>query len=398
LQAFFNDKAGKWKNGRKDIFANLTKAFLDNKSPVIWFHCASLGEFEQGRPVIEAFKLKYPKYKVLLTFFSPSGYEVRKNYAGADYVFYLPLDTRSNTKRFVQIVNPTIAVFVKYEFWYNYMNQLHDKGIPLYLISAKFRGDQYFFKWYGNWFRGQLNLYAKIFLQDVDSEELLNSIRVKNKQLAGDTRFDRVIAIAEQAKSDAIIESFKGNNKLWICGSTWEEDEKQILSVYKRLEEIGQKIKLLIVPHEIGEKHVKQVIEQFNAKKYSEVNSEQAKNLNVLVVDKMGMLSALYRYANVAYIGGGFGKNIHNLPEAAVFGLPVVFGPNYHKFTEAIDLIECKGGFTVSNSEELSDKMKNLFNDANYCQQCGRAAKAYIYNGSGATEKILTELEKVAKP
>ncbi|HXP51525.1 MAG TPA: 3-deoxy-D-manno-octulosonic acid transferase, partial [Bacteroidia bacterium] len=246
------------------------------------------------------------------------------------------------------------------------------------------------------WFRKQLNMYRKIFLQDADSEKLLKGIAANNSVLAGDTRFDRVIDIAEQAKTDAVAEAFKGNSKLWICGSTWEEDERIILCVYKQLVKGGEKLKLLIVPHEIGEKHINQVAEQFKAKKYSEVKAEEVKDYNELIIDKMGMLSSLYKYADIAYVGGGFGKNIHNLPEAAVFGVPVVFGPNHHKFTEAIDLIKLKGGFTINNESELLENMKQLLKDVDYCKKAGANAKAYIYKGSGATGKIITELEKIA--
>ncbi|HTA82964.1 MAG TPA: glycosyltransferase N-terminal domain-containing protein, partial [Bacteroidia bacterium] len=336
IASLFNDKAKKWRNGRKDIFEDLKKIFSTTQSPVIWFHCASLGEFEQGRPVIEEFKQKYPDYKILLTFFSPSGYEVRKNYTGADFIFYLPLDTNSNAKRFIEIAKPNIAVFVKYEFWFHFINILKRKGVPTYLISAKFRGDQYFFQWYGAWFRKQLKVYKKIFVQDAESEQLLLNAGVERVISAGDTRFDRVINIAEQVKPDALVAAFKGNNKLWVCGSTWEEDESLIYGVYNKLIATGQKIKLLLVPHEIGERHVAQLVEKFHALKYSSATAEQAASAEVMVVDKMGLLSSLYQYGDVAYVGGGFGKNVHNLPEAVVFGIPVVFGPNYHKFNEAI--------------------------------------------------------------
>jgi 3-deoxy-D-manno-octulosonic-acid transferase len=397
IASLFNEKARKLRNGWEDVFFKIKTAVEDNHSAIIWFHCASLGEFEQGRPVIEAFKQKHPQYKILLTFFSPSGYEVRKNYFAADYIFYLPLDKYANAKKFIEIAKPQIAVFVKYEFWYNYLTILHDKNVPIYLISAKFRADQYFFKWYGTWFKKQLNIYKKIFLQDADSEKLLKDIGIKNIEMAGDTRFDRVIAIAAQAKKDAIVEAFKGDGKLWICGSTWEEDEIRVLSVYKQLIASGEKIKLLIVPHEIGEQHIKQVTELFAAKKYSKIRPPQAANENVLIVDEMGMLSALYYYADVAYIGGGFGKNIHNLPEAAVFGVPVVFGPNHHKFTEALDLIGLQGGFAINTEEELKSKIEALLKDAEYRKKCGEAAKAYIYKGTGATGKILAELKNTLK-
>ncbi|MGP8215288.1 MAG: 3-deoxy-D-manno-octulosonic acid transferase [Bacteroidia bacterium] len=397
VASLFNEKAKKWRAGRSNIFSNLQKSLQGNKAPLIWYHCASLGEFEQGRPVIEAFRQKFPQYKILLTFFSPSGYEVRKDYSSADYVFYLPLDTYANAKRFIEIINPQIAVFVKYEFWYNYLHMLGNKGVLIYLISARFRAEQYFFKWYGAWFRKQLNSYNRIFLQDADSEKILKATGVENITVAGDTRFDRVISIAGQAKADNIIESLKNGNKLWICGSTWEEDENLIHAVYNRLIASGEKIKLLIVPHEIGEKHIKQVTEQFSADRYSEVNAGKAGNSNVLVVDKMGMLSSLYHYADVAYIGGGFGKGIHNLPEAAVFGIPVLFGPNYHKFNEAIDLIRLQAGFSVSSETELGNKMELLLKDNDLRKKCGDAAKAYIYGGSGATGKIVAELEKAIK-
>jgi len=396
IASLFNDKARKWRDGRKDIFGELQKAFQNNQSPVIWFHCASLGEFEQGRPVIEEFKQKFPRYKILLTFFSPSGYEVRKNYASVDYVFYLPLDTYSNAKRFIEITKPEIAVFVKYEFWFHFLYILNSKRIPLFLISAKFREDQYFFRWYGAWFRKQLKLYRKIFVQDTESERLLRNAGVGHGESAGDTRFDRVISIAEQIKPDAIIGAFKGNSNLWICGSTWEEDENYIYDVFKRLT-ASEKIKLLLVPHEIGEKHIKQIVDKFHAIKYSEATAERVTNAEVLVVDKMGLLSSLYQYGTVAYVGGGFGKNIHNLPEAVVFGIPVVFGPNYQKFNEAIDLIKLQSGFTINTEDELCQKIGHLLRDADYCNWCGNAAKAYIYEGSGATGKILAELETVVK-
>lgn len=395
IASLFNEKARKWFAGRKGIFKQIAKALANNSSPVIWFHCASLGEFEQGRPIIEAFRQKNPTYKIVLTFFSPSGYEVRKNYAGADYVFYLPLDTASNAKQFVEIVKPRIAIFVKYEFWFNYLTQLNLNNMPTYLVSAKFRADQYFFKWYGSWFKKRLNLYRKIFVQDTESEKLLRVNNISNVELAGDTRFDRVIEIATQAKTNDIIEAFKGNAKLWICGSTWEPDEKYIQEVFIRLKESVGNLKLLIVPHEIGEKHIAQVTELFKAKKYSEVDINSVKNSEVLVVDKMGMLSSLYKYADIVYIGGGFGKNIHNLPEAAVFGVPVLFGPNHAKFTEAFDLLAVKGGFTINGAGDLFEKMNMLLKDAALLKQSGQAAKDYIYRGSGATQKILAELESV---
>jgi 3-deoxy-D-manno-octulosonic-acid transferase len=397
IASLFNNKAKKWKQGRKDIFQNLQKALKDNKSPLIWFHCASLGEFEQGRPVIEEFKKKFPQYKILLTFFSPSGYEMRKDYAFADYIFYLPLDTASNAKRFVEIVKPSVAIFVKYEFWHNYLNQLQQQNIPTYLISAIFRADQYFFKWYGEWFKYHLKDYKRIFVQDSDSEKILQNASVSNVELAGDTRLDRVISISEQANGDAIVEAFKGSSKLWICGSTWPEDEKCILPVYNQLKSAGEKIKLLLVPHEISESHISQMLQTFNAVRYSAINANDVKDSNVLVVDKMGLLASLYRYADVAYIGGGFGDGIHSLLEAVVYGVPVVFGPDHKKFNEAIGLTQVNGGFAISSAEELQKQSNKLFTDEAYRKSCGDAAKAYVWNRRGATKKIMAELEKIIK-
>ncbi|HTB06191.1 MAG TPA: glycosyltransferase N-terminal domain-containing protein [Bacteroidia bacterium] len=397
IASLFNDKAKKWRLGRKDIFQNLQKALQNNKSPIAWFHCASLGEFEQGRPVIEEFKQKFPQYKILLTFFSPSGYEMRKDYASADYIFYLPLDTVSNAKRFVEIVKPSVTIFVKYEFWHNYLNQLQQQGVPTYLISAVFRADQYFFKWYGKWFKDHLKDYKRIFVQDTDSEKILKSAGVSNVELAGDTRLDRVIALSEQAKTDAIIEEFKGSGTLWICGSTWAEDEKHILPVYNQLQSSGEKIKLLLVPHEINESHISQMLQLFSAVKYSAVNANDVKGANVLVVDKMGLLASLYRYADVAYIGGGFGDGIHSLLEAVVYDIPVVFGPNHKKFNEAIGLIKVNGGFAVSSTEELQKRINRLVTDDTYRENCGEAAKAYVWNRRGATQKIMAELELILK-
>jgi len=395
IASLFNDKAKKWQEGRKDIFGNLQKAVQENTAPVIWFHCASLGEFEQGRPVIEEFGKKFPSYKILLTFFSPSGYEVRKNYPSADYIFYLPLDTNGNARQFIEIVKPSVAVFVKYEFWFHYLQTLKSKNVPAYLISAKFRSEQYFFRWYGGWFRKQLKAYKQIFVQDDHSEKLLSATRIDNVVLAGDTRLDRVINIAEQVRPDEIVKAFKGEHKLWICGSTWEEDENLIHAVYEKLAASCRKIKLLLVPHEIGEKHIKQVVEKFKAVKYSTATIEQDANSDVLVIDKMGLLSSLYQYGDVAYVGGGFGKSVHNLPEAAVFGIPVVFGPNHIKFNEATDLLKLHAGFTISNEDELCKITGRLFRDDEYRKWCGAAAKIYIYEGKGATAKIMAELEKV---
>ncbi len=394
LASLFNEKARKWRQGRREIFTKLQDAFNNVKEPVIWFHCSSLGEFEQGRPVIEAFRQKFPGYKILLTFFSPSGYEIRKNYNGADYVFYLPLDTYSNAKRFLEITKPKLAVFVKYEFWYNYMQCIHSSNVPVYLISAKFRPEQYFFKGYASWFRKQLKEYKKIFVQDANSEKLLATIGIENVVIAGDTRFDRVVAIAEQAKPDPLVKAFKGGNKLWICGSTWSPDEAIIKEAFNRLIAEGNKVKLLLVPHEIGESHIAEILNSFpGAIKYSLAKESDAANANVMVVDKIGLLSNLYQYGGIAYIGGGFGMGIHNTQEAAVYGLPVLFGPKYQKFNEAVELIKMRAGFSVSTSTELQEQLSLLFKDKDYRNRCGEMARNYILSAKGATEKIIRELE-----
>jgi 3-deoxy-D-manno-octulosonic-acid transferase len=403
LASIFNEKAKKWRQGRKHIFTKLQDVFSNVNEPVIWFHCSSLGEFEQGRPVIESFRQKFPGYKILLTFFSPSGYEIRKDYNGADYVFYLPLDTYSNAKRFIEITKPKLAVFVKYEFWYNYLQCLHSSNVPVYLISAKFRHDQYFFKGYASWFRKQLKEYKKIFVQDVDSEKLLKSIGIEKVVIAGDTRFDRVVAIAELAKelskghaalTDSLIETFKGTGFLWICGSTWEKDEELISLVFKQLISKGENVKLLLVPHEIGEYHISRLLSQFpNAIRYSGTRQNESSLSNIMIIDWMGLLSSLYKYADIAYIGGGFGKGIHNLPEAAVFGIPVLFGPNYLKFNEAVELIKMKAGFSVSTSAELLEHLSRLLKDKDYRNRCGEMARNYILSAKGATESIMKEIE-----
>ncbi|HTA28525.1 MAG TPA: glycosyltransferase N-terminal domain-containing protein [Bacteroidia bacterium] len=392
IASLFNDKAGKWKVGRKDIFNKLSQAIGSSSQPLVWFHCASLGEFEQGRPVIESFCKKFPSYKILLTFFSPSGYEARKDYKEADYVFYLPLDTPGNAKRFIEIVKPKLAIFVKYEFWFNYLNELKNKNIPSYIVSAKFRDDQYFFKNSGAWFRKQLHLYKTLFVQDENSQSLLNKFGITNVIVCGDTRFDRVINISQQNYSDSIIENFKNGELLWICGSTWEEDEKIIVPVFEKLAHSGQKIKLLIVPHEVSETRIKSIQTRYPlAIRYSEANENAASS--IMILDKMGLLSYIYRYADIAYVGGGFGKGIHNLTEAAVYGIPVAFGPNHQKFIEATELIKRTGGFSISSQEELDNCITKLVTDIAYRKASGQAGAVYILSGKGATDKIIAILK-----
>ncbi len=396
LAGFFNEKAKKWRGGRVDIFKKLTDAIQGSTEPLAWFHCASLGEFEQGRPLIEEFRKKFPKYKILLTFFSPSGYEARKDYKEVDYVFYLPLDTSANAKKFIEIINPAIAVFVKYEFWFNYLSVLKNKNIPSFIVSAKFRDDQYFFKSTGAWFRKQLLNYNTLFVQDENSKTLLNKYGINNVEVCGDTRFDRVINISQQAFSDPLVEKFKDNQPLWICGSTWEEDENIIFPIFLNLIRTGQNIKLLLTPHEVSEERIKSIESKYSMTlRYSKATENNVYAANVLILDKIGVLSFLYRYGDIAYVGGGFGKGIHNLPEAAVYGIPVLFGPNYRKFTEAFELIEKGGGFSISSQDELNRITSKLLSDSDYRKECGKAGFNYINSGKGATEKIISALGKI---
>jgi len=396
IASFFNEKAGKWRAGRKDIFIKLQEAIQVSEQPLAWFHCASLGEFEQGRPVIETFRKKFPAYKILLTFFSPSGYEVRKDYKEADYVFYLPLDTPPNAKMFIEIVKPTIAVFIKYEFWFNYLTELKKRSIASFLVSAKFRDDQYFFKNTGRSFRKYLRFYTTLFVQDEASEALLKEFRISNVVLCGDTRFDRVINISQQPFPNPLFQIFKNKQPLLLCGSTWEEDEKLIFPVYANLIRLGLKPKLIIAPHEVSEARIKSIQTKYpTTLRFSAATENNTAPANVMVIDTIGVLSYLYRFADVAYIGGGFGKGIHNLTEAAVYGIPVLFGPNYKKFIEAEELIKKGGGFSISTTEGLEAKIKKLLTDPDYRKTCGETGASYILSGKGATEKIISKLEEI---
>jgi 3-deoxy-D-manno-octulosonic-acid transferase len=397
IATLFNQKAKLWIRGREDIFLNVKSALNNSESqnsPLIWFHCASLGEFEQGRPLIEKIKSQHPEYKILLTFFSPSGYEVRKDYSGADYIFYLPLDTTYNAKKFIRLVNPKAVFFVKYEFWFNYLNELKQQNIPLYLVSGIFREDQLFFKSYGSWFRKQLNCFTYFFLQDEYSSKLLNSIGFKNNAVVGDTRFDRVDEIAKNVKLFPIIKQFKQDSNILIAGSTWEEDEKIISKNFKNSKSQILNFKLIIAPHEIDESHINSIVLKFNNFKiirYSQANENNINGAQVLIIDNIGMLSSLYQYGNIAYIGGGFGKGIHNILEAATFGLPVIFGPNYQKFSEAKELIKLGGAFSINNDFDLNKTIESL-NDKIVRQVTANISKQYVQSRIGATDKILSAI------
>lgn len=390
LAAPFNRKASLWVRGRRRIFGRLKEAFTGTDRPerVVWIHAASLGEFEQGRPVIEAIRERHPEYKILLTFFSPSGYEVRKEYSGADYIFYLPADTRRNARRFMRIVRPEAAIFIKYEFWLNYLRELRRSECRSYLISAIFRRNSAFFKWYGGMYRKALTTYQTIFVQQGESCKLLESIGVTNVVEAGDTRFDRVAAIARSAKKNEIVERFKGDSRLLVAGSTWPQDE-QILA---QVAGVFENIKLVVVPHEIGAARVDKLVASMPVPtiKYTAVDDKtDLEAAQVLVVDTIGMLSSLYSYASLAYIGGGFGVGIHNTLEAATFGLPISFGPNYQKFKEARDMIKIGCAVSIPSAAMLQNWIGSLDRDEElYRATCEKAA-GYVASNEGATELIL---------
>lgn len=395
--SLFNAKAKLMIAGRKDIFENIysqlkNSALRTPDSPLIWFHCASLGEFEQGRPLMEKLKLQRPEVKILLTFFSPSGYEIRKNYSGADFIFYLPMDTRSNAKKFIEIANPQKVFFVKYEFWFNYLSELKNKNIPTFLVSGIFREDHHFFKSTGAWFRKQLSSFSHFFLQDEKSVKLLNSIGYTNATLCGDTRFDRVFEVAKSVKQIDLVKLFVEDKKVMIVGSSWLEDEK-IISDF-RFQISG--FKLIIAPHEIDEKHLVAIETQFKINnqqstilRYSLANESNIKESKILIIDNIGMLSSLYQYGTIAFIGGGFGKGIHNILEAATFGLPVIFGPNYQKFTEAKELIKLGGAFSINDVSEF-EKTMSLLSDEQVLKTASQISRMYVQGRVGATEKILS--------
>jgi 3-deoxy-D-manno-octulosonic-acid transferase len=390
MASIFNSKAKLFRNGRKGWEQRLGES-IKKDDRIVWFHCASLGEFEQGRPVIEAFRIKYPNIKILLTFFSPSGYEIRKNYTGADYIFYLPLDTYWNSKRFVEIVNPIATIFVKYEFWYFYLNQLKKRNIPTYVISAIFRDDQVFFKPYGGWYRKFLYHFEHLFVQNEKSRELLAGIGINNVTVAGDTRFDRVAVNAKAAKVIPLIEQFVANSKVLVAGSTWPKDEDLILEYFKLN---PHNLKLIIAPHEIHAQNIEKLRERFGLKslRYTLPNECNPKDAQILIIDTIGILSSVYRYGTIAYIGGGFGVGIHNTLEAAVFGVPVLFGPNYQRFQEAVELIEIGSAKAVSNPPEFTDALNHFIDSESDLQRVNKISTDYFLQKAGATKRIVEEI------
>jgi 3-deoxy-D-manno-octulosonic-acid transferase len=380
IVSFFNNKAKLWIDGRKHTT-------IQPLTSSIWFHFASLGEFEQGRPVLEKMRELYPGKPIVVTFFSPSGYEIRKNSPLAHAVYYLPLDTAKNAGEFISAIKPALAIFTKYEYWYHYFNELHKQHVPLYIISGIFRPDQVFFKWYGGLHRKMLKLVTWFFVQDIDSKHLLQGLGKSNITISGDTRFDRVWANAQQPKELPQIAAFKGQSKLFIAGSTWPADE----ALLAKLITDHPDWKFIIAPHEIGEEkinHLMVLLPKDSTIKYSEI-SHLTSHISNLVIDNIGILSSLYQYADIAYIGGGFGAGIHNTLEAAAFGMPVIFGPRYDKFKEAKDLIELQAAFSINSEEELLKTAGTLMEDEVFRYRTAWASKKYVEEHVGATEAIV---------
>ena len=402
--SLFSKKVRKmWKGERRAVRELRQK--VDPEAQYVWFHAASLGEFEQGRPLIEELRRRHPQYKILLTFFSPSGYEVRKDYPGADIVTYLPLDTIANARRFLRAIRPVMAFFIKYEFWYNYLHILKHRHVPVYSVSSIFRPGQVFFRWYGSEYGRVLRCFTHFFVQNQVSKDLLAKLKITDVSIVGDTRFDRVLQIKQQAKVLPVVEQFKSSGKVFVAGSSWLPDEEIFIPYFLKEKPDW---KLIIAPHKIDEDHLQQIeklLEGRRVVRYTEMMKCQSPATNpqspltdppseadVLIIDCFGLLSSIYRYADIAYVGGGFGVGIHNLPEAAVWGVPVFFGPNNQRFQEAQDLKECGGGVEIADYGDFRSKMEVFAGDPSKCQEVGRRAANYIKEKSGATEKVLSAL------
>ncbi|NCC11115.1 MAG: 3-deoxy-D-manno-octulosonic acid transferase [Bacteroidia bacterium] len=386
LAAPFSRKPRKMMKGHWIVY-ELLRQQVEPGAKYIWFHAASLGEFEQGRPLIEQIRLKYPDYKILLTFFSPSGYEVRKNYRGADIVCYLPFDKPRNVKKFLNIVHPCMAFFIKYEFWKNYLDELHKRRIPAYSVSSIFRRDQVFFKWYGGTYRNVLKNFDHLFVQNETSKRYLSKIGITRVTVVGDTRFDRVLQICEEAKVLPLVEKFKGEAFTFVAGSSWGPDEDLFIDYFNTHPEM----KLIIAPHVIDENHLVEIIGKLKRPymRYTRADEVNVQKADCLIIDCFGLLSSIYRYGDVAYIGGGFGVGIHNTLEAAVYGIPVLFGPKYQKFMEAIQLLESKGAYAINDYAELAALLERFYADPAFLKEVGSQARNYVVENSGATTRIM---------
>ena len=404
IASLFNEKVRKMWRGEREAF-KILKQKVDPNAKYIWFHAASLGEFEQGRPLMERIRKDYPQYKILLTFYSPSGYEVRKNYEGADIICYMPVDTRLNAIRFLRLVRPVMAFFIKYEFWSNFLHILKHRNIPTYSVSSIFREDQVFFKWYGRSYAGVLKCFTRFFVQNEESKRLLEGIGIKDVDVVGDTRFDRVLQIKEAAKQLPICEAFRTgvastqsadvphtDFKVFVAGSSWPPDENIFIPFFNEHKDW----RLLIAPHVIAEEHLKLILSLIKGKKvvrYTQTTPEEAAEADVLIIDCFGLLSSMYNYGDVAYIGGGFGVGIHNTLEAAVWNMPVIFGPNNKKFQEAQGLLKSGGGFEINTYEDFSGLMSSLMNDEAFLKQAGDKAGTFVAHLAGATDKVLASVK-----
>ena len=404
IASLFNEKVRKMWRGEREAF-KILKQKVDPNAKYIWFHAASLGEFEQGRPLMERIRKDYPQYKILLTFYSPSGYEVRKNYEGADIICYMPVDTRLNAIRFLRLVRPVMAFFIKYEFWSNFLHILKHRNIPTYSVSSIFREDQVFFKWYGRNYAGVLKCFTRFFVQNEESKRLLEGIGITAVDVVGDTRFDRVLQIKEAAKHLPICEAFRTgvassqsadvphhDFKVFVAGSSWPPDENIFIPFFNEHKDW----RLLIAPHVIAEEHLKLILSRIKGKKvvrYTQTTPEEAAEADVLIIDCFGLLSSMYNYGDVAYIGGGFGVGIHNTLEAAVWNMPVIFGPNNKKFQEAQGLLKSGGGFEINTYEDFSGLMNSLMNDEAFLKQAGDKAGTFVAHLAGATDKVLASVK-----
>lgn len=386
----FNKKIRKFVLGRNGVISGLKKK-INKDDKIVWFHAASLGEFEQGRPVIEALKKERPELKILISFFSPSGYEIRKNYAGADFVCYLPLDFYWQARRFVKVVNPVAAYFIKYEFWHHFIHELYRRKTPIYSISAIFRPEQVFFKWYGGWYRELLRKFTAIFVQNAGSEELLKKYNITHTFISGDTRFDRVNDIAKCVKQISIVEDFSKDTPTIIAGSSWPADEDLLVQY---MNETRHNCKIIFAPHEIPESGIHRLLSSINVPviRFSQAENKNLSEFKVLIIDNIGMLSSIYQYGIISYIGGGFGKGIHNTLEAATFGLPVIFGPNYLKFKEAVELINLKGAFSITNYTQLKEILDELIENKERLASAGAVCKNYVASNTGASSMILKHI------
>ena len=390
LASIFSKKVHNMWRGERAAFG-LLKSKVDPEAKYVWFHAASLGEFEQGRPLMEKLREQHPEYKILLTFFSPSGYEVRKNYEGADIICYLPLDTPINAIRFLRLVRPVMAFFIKYEFWYNYLHILKHRDIPTYSVSSIFREGQIFFRWYGKQYKQVLKCFTYFYVQNEKSKELLSKLGITNVAISGDTRFDRVLQIKEQSKQLPIIEAFKQDYKVFVAGSSWPPDEDIFIRYFNEHKDW----RLIIAPHVIGEDHLKEILSKLNRKtvRYTQATAESVHDAECLIIDCFGLLSSIYHFGEIAYVGGGFGVGIHNVLEAAVWNVPVLFGPNNKRFQEAQGLLRSEGGFEITDYSQFEQTVDKFMSTPEFLSVSGKKAGDFVKSKTGATDIVLSSVQ-----